>query len=110
MDIVIEESDLDSSRFRCCGDEDLCPFGCPACGRLMVFCYECDTLYADLSDLANQSAEVNNCEPSQPIFACPQCGHRFAYHFVRDGLYKVDREGWLAAGFGHLLRDEANAS
>jgi hypothetical protein len=38
MGIVIEEADLDFNRFRCCGDEDLFPLGCPACGRLMVFC------------------------------------------------------------------------
>jgi hypothetical protein len=110
MGIVIEESDLDLSRFRCCGDEDLYPFGCPACGRLMVLCSECDTLYANLSDLADRSAEVNHFDPSQPIFDCLHCGHRFAYYFVRDGLYKVERERWLAAGFGHLLRDTSNAS
>lgn len=110
MGVVIEESDLDFGRFRCCGDEDLYPFGCPACGRPMVFCYECDTLYDDLSDLTNRGTQINSFDPSRPIFACPQCGHRFAYHFVRDGLHKVDRGDWLAAGLGHLLRDEAGAS
>jgi hypothetical protein len=34
---VVEESDLDFGRFHCCGDADLYPIGCPACGRLMVF-------------------------------------------------------------------------
>src|SRR3954454_3864062 len=101
----VEESDLDFSRFHCCGDEDLYPFGCPACGRLMVFCYECDTLYSDLSDLADRGTEVNNFDPNQPVFACPQCGHRFAYFFIRDGLHKVERERWLTAGLGHLLRN-----
>ena len=46
----VEENDLDFRRFRCCGDEDLYPFRCPRCGRLMVFCYECDTLHGDLND------------------------------------------------------------
>ncbi len=106
MGIVIEESDLDFSRFRCCGDEDLYPFGCPSCGRLMVLCFECDTLYADLSDLSH----LNHFAPSEPILACPQCGHRFVDGFIRDGRFQVDRQHWLAAGFGHLLRDEAGPS
>lgn len=104
----IEESDLDFSRFHCCGDEDLYPFGCPECGRLMVFCYECDTLFADLGNLAERGTQVNNFDPTRPIFACPQCGHRFAYGFIRDGLHKVERERWLAAGLGQLLRDPAD--
>lgn len=47
----VEEADLVFRHFRFCGDEDLYPFGCPQCGRMMVFCYECDTLYGDLNDL-----------------------------------------------------------
>jgi hypothetical protein len=108
MGSVVEESDLDFSRFHCCGDEDLYPFACPVCGWLMVFCYECDTLYANLRDLGDQGAEVNHFDPTQPILACPQCSHRFNYFFGRDGLYKAERERWVAAGFGHLLKDVAD--
>lgn len=49
MNPNVEEADLDFRHFRCCGDEDLYPFGCPECGHLMVFCYECDALYDDLN-------------------------------------------------------------
>ena len=34
MTQTVEESDLDFKHFRCCGDEDLYPFGCPRCGRI----------------------------------------------------------------------------
>jgi len=53
----MEERDLKCELFRCCGDEDLYPFGCPRCSRLMVFCYECDTLYDDLCNLASHSGQ-----------------------------------------------------
>jgi hypothetical protein len=105
MGDFIEESDLDFRGFRCCGDEDLYPLGCPACGYIMVFCYECDTLYADLGDLAEQSTEINHFDSSLPSFDCPRCGYGFAYFFVRDGLYKVERERWLSAGLRHLLKE-----
>lgn len=101
---VIQEGDLNFGPFRCCGDEDLYPFGCPECGRLMVFCYECDTLYDDLCDLANQTTEVNNFNPAQPTFACPECEYPFEYFFIRDGAYKVSRKQWIAKGLAHLLK------
>src|SRR4051794_33916217 len=103
MGRLVEEDDLDVSLFRCCGDENLYPFGCPGCGRLMVFCYECDTLYDDLNDLTKQDVEVNSFNPREPIFVCPHCGHGLEFFFTRDGLYKVSREVWLDAGAGHLL-------
>lgn len=56
MSETVEEGDFDFRHFRCGGDEDLHPFGCPRCGRLMVFCYECDTLHSDLNDLAQHKA------------------------------------------------------
>jgi len=48
---MVREEDPDFTHFKCCGDEDLYPFRCSRCGRIMVFCYECDTLYRDLNDL-----------------------------------------------------------
>jgi hypothetical protein len=100
---TVEEADLDFRHFHCCGDEDLYPFGCPGCGRPMVFCYECDTLHGDLNDLGNLAFEVNHFDPTQPIFSCPMCGYAFEYWFIRDSRYKVPFEQWVKAGFGHLL-------
>jgi hypothetical protein len=99
----VREEDLDFSRFRCCGDEDLYPFRCPTCGRPMVFCYECDTLYRDLTSLQQVDGEVNHFDPSRPIFSCG-CGFAFEYAFMRNERYVVARDAWIAAGFGHLLR------
>lgn len=102
---VVEERDLNFGLFRCCGDEDLYPFGCPDCGRLMVFCYECDTLYDDLCYLYSQTREINNFNTAQPIFSCSNCGYPFEYFFMRDGSYKVPREQWMIKGFAHLLKE-----
>jgi hypothetical protein len=103
MERVVEELDLDFRHFRCCGDEDLYPFGCPDCGRLMVFCYECETLYDDLTDLGSHGTPVNHSDPAAPAFSCPGCGRPFEYFFIRDGQYKVPLAQWVRAGFGHLL-------
>lgn len=109
MGRFVEQTDLDFDRFRCCGDEDLYPFACPECAWIMVFCYECDMLYADLNDLNDKGTEINNFETSRPLFACPRCGHPFEYFFIRDGKYKVSRERWLASGFGHLIARDSGA-
>jgi predicted RNA-binding Zn-ribbon protein involved in translation (DUF1610 family) len=109
MGRLVEESDLDFSRFRCCGDEDLYPFACPRCGRVMVFCYECDTLYRNLDDTGDQYTEINHRDPREPVFACPQCGYPFDYFFIGDGRYRVAHERWVAAGFGHLLVDRVDS-
>jgi hypothetical protein len=102
---LVEERDLNFAAFRCCGDEDLHPFRCPACGRVMVFCYECDTLYHDLNDLDQQDTPVNSFDPSAPIFACRACGYEFEYFFMRNERYAVPLNAWLGAGLGHLLRE-----
>ena len=67
MDIV-KEQDLNFSLFHCCGDEDLYPFKCTECGRMMVFCYECDTLYSNLWNLSKQDNHVNHFDPAKPAF------------------------------------------
>ncbi len=105
MSQTVEEADLDFRHFRCCGDEDLYPFGCPRCGRLMVFCYECDTLYGDLHDLDQAGPwDVNHSDPSAPIFVCPQCVYPFEYFFIREGKYKTSFDQWKQMGLSHLLR------
>jgi len=111
MSQTVEEGDLDFGRFRCCGDEDLYPFGCPRCGRLMVFCYECDTLHGDLNDLGHPgSCAVNNFDTSAPIFSCPQCAYPFEYFFIRDGKYKTSFHQWQRQGVSHLLRSDYQPS
>jgi hypothetical protein len=108
---VVEEADLDFRHFRCCGDKDLYPFGCPRCGRPMVFCYECDRLYGDLTDLESTkyADSVNHLDTLSPIFNCPGCGYAFEYFFIRDKLHKVPFEQWAGAGFGHLLNSSGQA-
>ena len=107
MKQMVEEGDLDFRYFRCCGDEDLYPFGCPRCGRLMVFCYECDTLYGDLRNLEDSGrGVVNHFNPSSPIFVCPQCSYPFEHFFVRDGKSKTSFDQWRLQGVNHLLRSD----
>ena len=100
----VQEDNLDFSRFHCCGDEDLYPFRCARCGRLMVFCYECDTLYPDLTTLVPGGA-VNGSDATRPIFDCPQCGHSFEYYFMHNPVYHASFEQWCAGGASHLLRE-----
>lgn len=102
--MYIKEEDLDFSNFSCCGDEDLFPFKCSVCGHIMVFCYECDTLYSDLRDTSqNNEVEINNFDPKRPIFSCPKCHHDFEYYFMKNPKYEVSREEWLRSGYGRLL-------
>ena len=109
MKKLIEEDDLNFMYFHCCGDEDLYPFGCPECQKIMVFCYECDTLYEDLDDLKKQGTEINNFKPQLPIFSCPGCGYEFEYSFMKKQRYKVDTKKWLESGYVDLLNKESNA-
>lgn len=111
MTRTVEEADLDFRHFQCCGDEDLYPFGCPRCGRAMVFCYECDTLYGDLNNLdGNSRKAVNHFDPSAPIFCCPGCAYEFEYYFIRDGLHKITFEQWERAGLSHLLENKEHTN
>jgi len=102
--MYIKEEDLDFSHFNCCGDEDLFPFKCSGCGHIMVFCYECDTLYSDLKDTCrNNEVAINNFDPKRPSFSCPKCSWDFEYYFMKNPEYGVSREEWLKAGYGRLL-------
>src|SRR5215469_16649935 len=103
MSDFVCESDLDFSGFHCCGDEDLYPFRCTSCGRVMVFCYECDTLYPDLRTLL-AAGDVNCFDPSRPIFHCPQCGFAFEYYFMSNLSYRATFQQWREAGFSRLLK------
>ena len=105
--MYVEEASLDFSYFHCCGDEDLYPFGCPSCQHIMVFCYECDTLYPELTNLTNHGREaVNSFDTKKPIFACPHCNYKFEYFFMKNSAYRILKADWIAAGFGHLLQEQ----
>jgi hypothetical protein len=101
----VAEKDLNFDPFNCCGDEDLYPFKCSRCSWLMVFCYECDTLYQHLHDLSQHNRDVNHFEPGKPIFSCPKCGYEFEYYFMKNPIYHVRAKEWIDSGFGHLLRE-----
>jgi hypothetical protein len=104
MSEFVEDEDLNRDLFHCCGDEELLPFACPDCGRPMVYCLECDTLYDDLHDLKHRGEDLNYFEPDEPIFSCPQCSHDFEFYFMRNPRLAVARADWVAKGFEHLLK------
>jgi hypothetical protein len=105
MKRIIREHDLRFELFTCCGDEDLYPFICPSCARCMVFCYECGTLYRDVSNLSRRGSEdVNHFEPKSPAFSC-DCGFAFEYRFMRNRMYRPSEEQWVAGGGRPLLKE-----
>jgi hypothetical protein len=66
--------DLEFRRFSCCGCEAPYPFKCPDCGRIMVFCYECDSLHGDLSRPDHCDYPVNHFDTNEPNFAARNAG------------------------------------
>ncbi len=105
-DAPVREEDLDFAPFHCCGDEDLYPFRCPGCGKIMVLCYECDTLYEDLDPPGRRCRGIPGFGPSEPAFSCPGCGRPVEDGFMDDEkgeAYRVTRSEWLRAGLGRLL-------
>ena len=101
--MYVEEKDLNFSYFHCCGDEDLYPFKCSNCNHLMVFCYECGTLYSELSNLSKTDTTVNHFNPDKPSFLCPKCSYGFEYYFMNNPSYHITFQEWIAAGYSHLL-------
>lgn len=101
---LVSEEDLATGLFSCCGDEDLFPFKCPSCLRLMVFCYECDTLFHDLGDLTCKWTPVNHGNPTSPIFSCPGCAYAFENSFMSNPSYAVSRQHWMSGGGTHVLK------
>ncbi|MBD3674084.1 MAG: hypothetical protein HUJ26_11225 [Planctomycetaceae bacterium] len=95
---VIEQS-LNWRRFTCCGDQDLFPFKCHACGYALVLCYECETLYTDLHDLSARRF------PAHDEYSCPQCGTDFDSDFMRSSRGRMTFQEWHDAGLDHLLID-----
>lgn len=100
---VVREQDLDATQFHCCGNEDLFPYKCSACGLPLVFCYECGTLYPSLPDTARRDHDLNHFDATRPSHQCPRCGHAFEYRFMQNPAYAVTRAEWRAAGLDGLL-------
>jgi hypothetical protein len=101
-DHFVTDTSINYDYFHCCGDEDLYPFKCSRCGHVMVFCYECDTLYPNLLNLS-QKHHPNAFDPKMPSHSCPSCGYLFEYYFMKNEEYKVTVHEWAQAGFQHLL-------
>lgn len=102
---LLTDMDVNYEPFHCCGDEDLVFIKCPACQHLMVFCFECDTLYPDLSDPGKWSGLA--LIGGEDKVVCPMCSQAFADSAFLMQPY-VDK--YLATvadvverGFGHLL-------
>ena len=104
--MYVRGDNLDASKF-ICGDsgDDLVPFACPKCRKVMVACRECDTIYEDPMDGQTREPARSGLNPTAPVavFECPRCGYEFAFAFMQDERYRVEREHWLRAGLGSLL-------
>lgn len=108
---LLTETDVDYSRFSCCGDEDLVFLRCKHCGHIWVECYECSTWYVDLHNLDSRQQCFLTSEDQR--LACPTCDQQF-----EDSLYLADdnchnylptREQVVSAGLTHFLSDEQKA-
>jgi hypothetical protein len=92
---VIEQL-LDWRQFDCCSDQDPFPFQCCQCLEPLVFCCECDMLYADLRNLAARSRAY-----AETI--CPRCSTVFGDDLLTSPGYRVSFDRWHACGLDHLL-------
>src|SRR5512140_770299 len=75
---LLTDLDVDYTHFHCCGDEDLVFLRCPPCGHIMVFCYECDTLYPNLADTSTRSG-LGLTSPTDRV-VCPACSVAFEHY------------------------------
>jgi len=102
---LLTDLDVEYSHFHCCGDEDLVFLRCPDCGHIMVFCYECDTLFPDLAHTETSQGLSLTSEAHR--VACSVCGAEFKdRYFLRPEnveRYLPTANQVREAGFGHLL-------
>ncbi len=104
---LLTDQDVNYEPFHCCGDEDLVFIKCPACDHLMVFCYECDTLYPDLSEPTKTAGLTVVGREDRVV--CPVCSKAFedsaflAQPYVDK--YLVTAEDVIRRGFAHLLSE-----
>jgi hypothetical protein len=109
---LLTDRDVNYEPFHCCGDEDLVFIKCARCAHLMVFCYECDTLYPDLTDTTKQQQMPHTRESDRLI--CPNCNQPFPdFYFLMQPYvdkYLVTAEEVMSRGFGHLLAEHRRGS
>ena len=74
---LIQAADLDVFLFSCCLQSELYPFKCPACGHIMVYCRECDTLFPNLRDTSLAWLYFG----FDKLLACPNCNYAFEQDF-----------------------------
>ena len=102
---LLTDRDVNYEPFHCCGDEDLVFIKCPSCSHLMVLCYECDTLYPELSDTTKQ--QQIPCTRETDWFICPNCHEPFPdFYFLMPPYvdkYLVTAREVVERGFAHLL-------
>jgi hypothetical protein len=105
---LLTNRDVNWDPFHCCGNEDLVFLKCPRCAHLMVFCYECDTLYPDLHDVTQQQP-LRLTEITHRV-VCPACLQPFDdFYFLRQphvDKYLPTLEDIVSGGFAHLLSPE----
>ena len=102
---LLTDDDVLPEAFACCGDEDVVFVKCPGCRAIMVFCFECDTLFPEPSR-PDERRRVRLTAATDRL-ACPRCGESFP---DRDFLaeenvdrYLVSAEEVIAAGYEDLL-------
>ena len=98
---VIEQV-VDPAGFDCCGDQDLFPFKCASCGHPLVVCYECDTLYAGLPDVA-VSAPFSWAKSDGTGSRCPSCTVEIPRDFMHAPANRISFAEWSAHGLDQLL-------
>ena len=110
--MLLTDLDVNYEPFHCCGDEDLVFIKCPSCQHLMVFCYECDTLYPQLGNLAIHYHVFTTHEMDR--LNCPHCHKPFPdFHFLRPPMvdkYLVTQDEVIEKGFVHLLAKHRRSS
>lgn len=109
---LLTDLDVNYVPFHCCGDEDLVFLKCPRCSHLMIFCYECDTLYPDLMNPETKMGVALTSESDRLV--CPNCHEPFEdYYFLRRpnvDKYLVTAEEVTSRGFAHLLAHDRRPS
>lgn len=95
---VIEQS-LKWQLFECCGDQNLFPFRCHQCHHVYVLCYECDTLFTELTDLSKR------CIPMMDTDSCANCSVTFDNDLMRSPRHRIPYKDWQNANLDHLLVD-----
>ncbi len=105
---LLIDTDVNYAPFHCCGDEDLVFIKCPACHHLMVFCYECETLYPDLAAPTPAYWGQYSVDDRRHII-CPRCRQPFEdFAFLMQPYvdkYLVTAKEVMDRGFRHLLSD-----